>query len=105
MKKEKEIKLELTDAEWISLLDGTSDNSSLPTCCANISALRDELIHILRNGRNEPIRSWELDGLKQKLQWAANGHEFKNLPVIQKICKQLDFDPLKDKHEPQIMEI
>jgi hypothetical protein len=62
------IKLNLTDSEWISLVDGNSDDSSLPVCCANVSALRDVFIHIIRNGRNTDLPSWTLEDLRQKLK-------------------------------------
>jgi len=63
---EKEIRITLTDAEWISLIDCADDDSGLPICCANISALRDELIGVIRNGRNNPLSQWELDELIKK---------------------------------------
>lgn len=103
---EKEIRLVLTDSEWISLIDGSDDHSGLPTCCANISALRFDLITIIRNGRNNPLSNWEVEGLIQKLQWCYDGHDLEDLPVIQKICKQIGFEPkTENKHEPQQMEL
>ncbi len=41
--------VDLTDKEWVSLID--KDGEGLGLCCANISALRDAIIDILRNGK------------------------------------------------------
>lgn len=37
----------LTPEEWVSLINGEADG--LPRCCANISALREEVIGLLRD--------------------------------------------------------
>ena len=76
------IKLTLTDSEWISLIDGNSNGSQLPVCCANVSALRDVFVRIVRNGRNNGIFVWDLDELKQKLKWFTDGHDIEAFPTI-----------------------
>lgn len=85
------MKITLTDSEWISLIDGDSEDSQLPRCCANISALRDELIHIIREGRNEDIMDYRIQWLKDKLTWVADGHDL--TPLLKKVCDQIGFDP------------
>lgn len=40
----------LTDTEWMQLIDSAREDSALPGCCANISALRDVIITVARNG-------------------------------------------------------
>lgn len=64
-KSRKEIKLNLTDSEWIQLIDGVSADTQLPKCCDNVASLRDIFIHLVRNGRNES-NYWGHE-LKQKL--------------------------------------
>lgn len=95
------MKIELTDSEWISLLDGDAEDSSLPTCCANISALRDSFVSILRNGRGRDIMSWEIDALKQKLKWVIDGHDIEDMPVLQKVAEQIGFEPETAEHTPR----
>ena len=90
------IQLTLTDSEWIQLIDGESDDSQLGICCANISALRDEFVSIIRYGRHS-ISDWSLSDLKQKLKWVADGHKL--TPLLQKVCDQLDFDPTTVEHQ------
>lgn len=92
------MKLDLTDSEWIQLLDGQSDDSELQACCANISALRDVFVEIVRNGRNSSLMNWTADDLKQKIKWVADGHDL--TPVLQKVCAQINFDPSSAKHTP-----
>ena len=92
----------LTDSEWVSLIDGESDDSGLSKCCANISALRDTLISICRDGRNGPIYNYRLKELMKHIKWVADGHEL--TPLIAKICKQIDFDPNKVEHEKDTVE-
>ena len=89
----------LTDGEWIRLIDGECDDSELSKCCANISELRDTLVSIVRDGRNNPIYNWKLKELMKHLKWVHDGHEFTNMPVLRKICQQIGFDPKTAKHE------
>lgn len=92
------ITLNLTDSEWLQLLDGQSDDSELSACCANVSALRDVFFQIVREGRNEEIMDWVVRDLKQKIKWVAGGHEL--TPLLRKICEQINFDPNSVEHEP-----
>ena len=90
-------KLDLTDSEWISLIDGDADDSQLPMCCGNVSALRDEFMQIVREGRNADIYDFRLNDLKRKLKWFADGHDM--TPLLKKVCDQLGFDPATVEHE------
>ena len=75
------LKIELTDHEWIDLLD--REGEGLPMCCANISGLRDEIRYMLENGRtvNEEIaRSFNM-----RWNWCFGGqfpgHDLPNSPA------------------------
>ena len=94
------MKLNLTDQEWVQLIDGQSEDSELPICCANISRLRDRFVSILRGGRNNDIMDFELEHLKQELKWVADGHEL--TPLLQKVCEQIGFNPDEAEHKPRI---
>lgn len=102
---DKQISLSLTDKEWMQLLDGNCEYTQLQSCCANISALRDELGQIVREGRTEPIMSFYLSSLKQKLMWVMDGHELS--PLLKKVCDQIGFDykDPKNSHAFQSSEI
>lgn len=90
------MKLDLTDSEWISLIDGESDDSQLPKCCANVSSLRDVFVDIVRGGRKEDMTGFQERDLKQRLVWLAGGHDL--TPLIQNICEQIGFDPKNEEH-------
>lgn len=90
--------IKLTDTEWILLLDGQDEDSELGSCCANISALRDVFVQLVRSGRNSERQDWELRDLKQKIKWVSDGHEL--TPLLKKVCAQIGFDPAKVYHEP-----
>lgn len=79
-----ELKLDLTDEEWMSVLD--MEREGLPYCCANISALRDELLSIARYGGTV---EWRKTGLARAFVWAEDSHDFSQLPVMVKIKEQL----------------
>lgn len=95
--------LNLTDDEWVRLIDGYSEDSLLQHCCANISALRDELITMLRCGRNRSASDWELKELRDKLQWVAYGHEIAEKPVFKKLIAEVG--GLSDEHHAQTKRI
>lgn len=94
--------IKLSDKEWMSLLDGDAKDSALPTCCANVSALRDTLAQIVRQGRDKPLMLFDLDDLKQRLKWVHDGHKLS--PTLKKICAQIGFDPTKAEHRNQSVE-
>lgn len=87
----------LTDAKWIRLIDGECDDSDLGKCCANCSELRDTIISIVRDGRNQPIMNYKLKKLMKHIKWVADGHDLS--PTLKKICEQIDFDPNEAEHE------
>jgi len=80
------VRLELTDTEWMSVIDANRDG--LPRCCANISALRDCLISAAREGGE--IHLFAIDRLRMTLGWVLKDHEIDQLPVLGKIRTQLD---------------
>lgn len=82
------MKLELTDSEWMSLIDGESDDTQLGKCCAAISELRDILVQILRDGRNRDLEKWEIRDLKRNItNCFPDGHNPSEL--IKKISSQI----------------
>lgn len=85
----KSIPITLTDAEWMSLIDSKADG--LPACCANISALRDEIIAIAREGRE--LDGWAVRRFIEAYLHAEGGHEFKELPALQRLIEQVLADP------------
>lgn len=102
-----EIKIELTDREWVSLIDQEED--ALPTCCSNISALRDEIIDILRQGKT--LYNWNILNFLRAYHWSVSGHEFDDMAVLQKFFDQVivnddakkwwDALQQQNKHEPR----
>ena len=82
----KEHKIVLSDSEWMDLID--QYRFSLPSCCANISALRDCIITAARNGG--VMTSWHHKQLIEKLDWYTEGHEF--TPLLEKICIQIGWE-------------
>ena len=76
-------KIILSDEEWMSIIDKYRDG--IPICCANISALRDTLTDIAREGGE--IGLFVDVELKERIEWVKNGHDL--TPIILKICKQL----------------
>lgn len=78
------VKIELTDSEWMSVLDQTRDG--LPYCCANISALRDDLFNIVRYGCE--MAQWNILSFFTHYKWVKDGHEL-NSPALNKIFDQL----------------
>jgi len=79
-----EVKIELTDSEWMSLIDGTRD---LQRCCANISELRDCIISVVREGC--VINTFAIERFKMTLGWVLDGHEIDSIPALVKIREQL----------------
>lgn len=70
-------KVELTDAEWMSLIDGTRE-SGLQKCCANISELREQVIVIARDGGR--YHTWANFFLRA-YRAAADGHDL-DIPAL-----------------------
>jgi hypothetical protein len=82
------MEINLTDEEWMSIIDGTRDG--LPICCANVSALRDAIIDIARNG-NDPD-SIHTGLFRRAFTWVYPAHELdKDGPVV-KLARQLGVD-------------
>ena len=85
------MQLELTDSEWMSLLDG--EREGLQRCCANVSVLRDVLMNIVRGGGE--VGTFDRFQLEQKFAWFIEGHNLDPDGPLAKIAAQvgLSTDP------------
>ncbi len=85
----KEKKIELTDAEWIGLLDAESDDSTLPMCCGVVSELRSSIGYLARNGRifNEGNARMFAERYATFLQYHGLD-ELKNPEPLSKLARQ-----------------
>lgn len=83
----KPVTLDLTDAEWMSLIDGEREGG-LMRCCANISALRDVLIGAARDGGE--VHLFAVESLRHTLGWVLDGHDIDGIPALVKVREQLD---------------
>lgn len=90
------MKLELTDEEWMQLIDGERKDG-LAKCCANISALRDVLISAARDGGY--LHPFLLQNLRRTLGWCYDSHDLSAIPVIARVHDQLDMQGYPP-HEP-----
>lgn len=82
------IKIDLTDEEWMSLIDGTRPDG-LQSCCANISALRDEIISLARMGGTSPL-GITIERLAMVWGAAIDGHDgLDQIPALVKLRDQL----------------
>jgi hypothetical protein len=88
---EAQTQIVLTDEEWMSIIN--KEREGLPPCCANVSALRDELISIAR----EDGRSFYTahDHLRFKLGWVFPEHGEPS-PAVQRVIDQLGWKPHED---------
>ena len=92
----KEERVELTDTEWMDLIDG--DRDGLPRCCANVSALRDDIIRLARDGGI--VNSLYVSMLRTHATWVFPAHGNPS-PTLQKLFAQLDIPTTyeDDDHE------
>lgn len=99
----KEYQIQLTDSEWMDLIDG-SDNrdNNLGMCCENVSALRDEIIDFARNGGH--TYEFCLTTFKQTLKWVLDGHSIDGIPALIKLCEQLEINVDELEHSKQTKE-
>lgn len=92
--------IELTDEEWMSII--ARERDGLPSCCANISALRDVLISIARD--NGEVGFIHRVRFAQALTWCFPSHDVPS-DAIQKVLDQAGFempeheDHMRDRHE------
>lgn len=91
-------KVDLTDGEWMSLLDGERDG--LPRCCANVSALRDVLMQVVRGGGE--VDTFTMLGLERAFGWFVEGHDLPEGGALEKLARQVGL-PLEvpDEHPKQ----
>jgi hypothetical protein len=90
------MKIELSDEEWMSLIDGTREGG-LAICCANVSALRDDIISAARNGGTVLIFNEEL--IKENMGWVDDSHDIGDIPALVKLRQQLGLED-KIPHTP-----
>lgn len=93
------MKLVLTDGEWMSLIDGTRGVGTLQKCCANISALRDEIIQIARDGG--ACYLYAASFLRAYVAVAAGHDGLDDIPALVKVrdaclaCEDISLDTLR----------
>jgi hypothetical protein len=83
------VKIELTDAEWMSLIDGDRPGGLL-ACCANISELRDRIISAARMGGE--IHAFEIAQFRITLGHVLAGHDIDpgSIPALDRLREQVD---------------
>jgi hypothetical protein len=96
----REIKIELSDSEWMSLIDGDRPGG-LERCCANISELRDVLISTAREGGR--VHMFQVERLRMTLGWVIDGHDIDSTAALVKVRAQLDLQG-KPPHVAQTTE-
>jgi hypothetical protein len=80
------MKLELTDSEWMDLIDGERPGG-LTACCANISEVRDQFISAARAGGE--VHRFQIDRFRLILGAALAGHDLDGIPALDKVRAQL----------------
>lgn len=82
------VQITLTDEEWMSIINRERDG--LPPCCANVSALRDEIIGLATDDGHSMWAGH--DHLRMKLGWVFPEHDVPS-PAMQRIIDQLGWVP------------
>ena len=90
------VQIVLSDEEWMSIINRERDG--LPPCCANVSALRDEIISIARDDGYSFYTAH--DSLRQRLGWVFPEHDVPS-PAIQRIIDQIGWVPDEDDQHHQ----
>lgn len=80
--------IHLTDEEWMSLING--DRDGLPRCCANVSALRDDLIALARNSGRLDL--FAKSSIAMHLTWVFPEHDVPSV-AMQKVLDHFDITP------------
>ncbi len=80
-------KSELTDNEWMSLIN--THGEGLPPCCGNISSLRDEIISMARDGCT--LAPWNGVQILRAYRVACDGHTFTEdaFPALLKLLREV----------------
>lgn len=88
----------LTDTEWMQLIDAEREDSALPRCCANISALRDVVIYVARNGG--VCDAFTKPELERLYGWCFPAHDVPADGALAKFAAQLELTA-EVAHSPQ----
>lgn len=94
------VRLDLTDSEWMSIID--SERDGLPVCCANVSELRDCITRAARFGGEITF----INRIRDVVHWVYPDHGAPE-GVMAKIVEQLGVTILTEeevKHPPQSRE-
>lgn len=78
-------KIQLTDAEWISLIK--RDGLGLPPCCSNISILRDWIIIAATNGGE--VDSFDAEAILDVYRDCEQGHDMTQLTALNSLITQV----------------
>ena len=84
-----DVKVELTDTEWMDLIDGERPDG-LQKCCANISVLRDWIISLARDGGQTNFIT--LQELRRTLGWVCSDHAVDGIPALVKLRAQVGME-------------
>lgn len=96
------VKIELSDFEWMELLDG--EREGLARCCANVSALRDAIMQVVRGGCE--VNVFDRSQLERTFGWFLEGHDLVPDGSLAKLAAQagLSTEP-PEKHPRQAVEV
>lgn len=83
-----EVAIDLSDSEWMSLIDGSDKRGGLTRCCANISELRDEIMSLARNA-GDGVFTMHIERFKVIYGQAADSHDLTSIPALAKLVAQL----------------
>lgn len=83
------VRIILTDEEWMSIIN--REREGLPPCCANVSALRDEIIGLATNDGESLFTDHDM--LRMRLNWVFPSHDVPS-PAVQKIMDQIGWVPV-----------
>lgn len=79
--------VQLSDAEWMALLDGSRTRGGLIACCENIAAFRDVIYRLARSGGE--LTPMLRDRLIEGLGWIIAEHDVA-VPALVRLVQQLD---------------
>jgi hypothetical protein len=80
----------------MDLIDGERPHG-LHKCCPNISALRDRIIALARDGGVPHV--FTIGELRRALGWVMDSHDISGIPALHKLFDQLGIEH-QPPHEP-----